>query len=267
MSDVVTPDYLQLLRLDGRGYVVLGTGAGIGGQVCHALAQAGAQLLCVDHSIEAAEAAAAATGGIAMAADITSRADMTRVFDRARAEFGDAFFGVVDVVGVPVPGAIETVTDEGFARQIDLVLRHAWLTVQIAAPMLAEAGRGSIIFIGSLAGLQSVPNVGMYSMAKAGLFAMAKSAAHQFGPSGVRVNVVAPGRIRGSGAIRPPEDYWPKIGAGIPLRRVGEPHEIASAVLFMASDLASYVTGEILLVDGGVFNVTALPSTPMKSAD
>lgn len=266
MSDVVTPDYTGLLRLNGRGFVVLGTGEGIGGQVCHALSQAGARLLCVDHSIEAAEKIAVATGGEAMAADITKRAAMSAVFARADELFGANFSGVVDVVGVPVPGQITDVSDDGFDRQIDLVLRHAWLTLQIAGPMLAATGKGSIIFIGSLAGLQSVPNVGMYSTAKAALFAMAKTAAHELGPSGVRVNVVAPGRIKGSGAIRPPEDYWPKIGAGVPLRRVGEPHEIASAVLFMASDMASYITGETLLVDGGIFNVTALPSTPMPKS-
>lgn len=262
MSNVETPNYLDLLRLDGRGFVVLGTGDGIGGQVAHALSQAGAKVLCVDLRQEAAEKTAASVGGIAMAADISKRDDMQRVFTRADEAFGKNFYGVVNVVGVPVPGLLHQHDDAEIQKQFDLVLRHALLTVQIAGPMLAERGRGSIILIGSLAGLQSVPNVGLYGVAKAALFALAESASHQFGPSGVRVNVVAPGRISGSGAIRPKPEQIATIAAGIPMRRLGEPREIAGAALFLASDLASYVTGEIIIVDGGIHYVTALPGTP-----
>lgn len=260
MSDRVTPDYLALLRLDGRGFVVLGTGAGIGVEVCHALSQAGARLLCVDLSLDAAQKASDTVGATAMAANIADRADMEAVFAKADALFGRDFYGVVDVVGVPVPGGLAELDDVAYDRQHDLVLRHAWLTVSIAGPMLARNGAGSIVFIGSLGGYQYFPNVALYSVAKAGLNALARTAAAEYGPSGVRVNVIAPGRVKASGVLRPGEDIWPKIEAVIPLRRAGQPHDVAATVLFMASDMAGYITGEVTLVDGGIYTVTAMPN-------
>lgn len=258
MADAETDNKLSL---DGRGFVVLGTGAGIGGAVCHTLAQAGARLLCVDLELENAAQAADAVGGAALAADITSRPDMEAVFAKAEALFGASFYGVVDVVGVPVPGLMSELRDQDFDRQFDLVLRHAWLALSIAGPMLAKNGKGSMIFIGSTGGFNHFPNVGLYCTAKAALHALARNAAVEFAPAGVRINVVAPGRIRDSGSLRPPEEMWNTIGAGIPLRRVGVPPEIASAVLYLASDLSSYVTGETLVVDGGMFNVTSMPNS------
>lgn len=253
-------DYAQMLRMDGRGFVVLGTGAGIGSEVCRALSQLGCQLLCVDRSPEAAQAVAEKVGGAFMVADIVDRSQMEAVFAAAEERFGADFYGVVDVVGLPVPGALGTLDDAAYDRQHDLVLRHAWFTVSIAAPMLARRGRGSIIFIGSLGANNHFPNVGLYCMSKAALNALARNASVEFGPSGVRVNVVAPGRIKASGLLRPNDDVWPTIEAAIPLRRAGQPGDIASAVLFMASDLSSYINGEVLLVDGGINNVTPLPN-------
>jgi NAD(P)-dependent dehydrogenase (short-subunit alcohol dehydrogenase family) len=260
MGDRAIPDYLALLRLDGRGFVVLGTGAGIGGEVCHALTQAGARVLCVDLSLETAQKTAEAVGGEAMAANIADRRDMETVFAKAEALFGKNFYGVVDVVGVPVPGALADLDDAAYDRQHDLVVRHAWLAISIAGPMLARNGGGSIVFIGSLGGYEYFPNVGLYCAAKAGLNALARTAAIEYGPSGVRVNVIAPGRVKASGLLRPNDDVWPVIEAAIPLRRAGEPHDVAAAVLFMASDMAAYITGEVTLVDGGIYTVTAMPN-------
>ncbi|WP_068875864.1 MULTISPECIES: SDR family NAD(P)-dependent oxidoreductase [unclassified Phenylobacterium] len=254
-------DYGARLDLAGRGFVVLGTGAGIGGEVCRALTQAGARVLCVDQALAAAQRAADEVGGIAMAADITRRPDMEAVFARAQSEWGDDFQGVVDVVGVPVPGKLAETDDATYDRQFDLVLRHAWLTISIAGPMLAKTGSGSLIFIGSLGGLRYHPGVALYCTAKAALTMLVQAAADEFGPSGVRVNVVAPGRIRDSGVSRPTEDQWARISSATPLKRPGEPKEVAGAVLFLASDLSSYVTGETLVVDGGVRGMIATPAS------
>lgn len=253
-------DYPGLVNLAGKGFVVLGTGDGIGCQVAHALAQAGAALLCVDLSKSAANRTAKAVGGTAMVADITRRQDMQAVFAKAEELFGENFHGVVDVVGVPLPGALDQTDDASYDRQFDLVLRHAWLAISIAGPMLARRGRGSMVFIGSLGGLQYFPGVALYCTAKAALSALVRAASAEFGPAGVRVNVIAPGRIKASGMLRPQEDEWPRIVAPVPLRRAGEPSEVAGAALFLASDLSSYVTGETLLVDGGVHGVTPFPA-------
>jgi 3-oxoacyl-[acyl-carrier protein] reductase len=260
----ITPEYQKLLRLDGRGVVVLGAGPGIGGQVCRAMAQAGARVLCVDLDASVAEAAAHAIGGIPLAADITQRAEIERIFAVADNEFGDDFYGVVDIVGVPIPKALELHDDAEINRQFDLVLRHALLTVQIAGPKLAARRRGFMVFVASLAGLQVSPTVPLYGIAKAALMAMVKAAAHRFGPDGVRINAVAPGRIGASGRVRPTEAQVATISQAIPLRRLGTPSEIAGPILFLASELSSYITGQVLVADGGIGNVTALPSTPLS---
>lgn len=256
-----TTDYMQQLRLDGRGYVVVGVGNGIGGQVCHALSQAGARVLCVDLKAEVAQRTAAATGGIAAAADATSRADMVAVFNQARSEFGSAFAGVVCVVGVAIPGEIGAHDDDALLRQYQLVLTPGVLCTQLAAPLLAANGGGSITLVGSLAGLRSTKRVAMYGAAKAALHSFASFAADEYGPSGVRVNVAAPGRVKASGGVDPAPHVWERVAAAIPLRRVGVPSEIASVILFLASDMASYLTGQVIVVDGGISSVSALPSS------
>ncbi len=246
--------------LAGKGFVVLGTGAGIGGDVCEALSSAGATLLCVDQSLEQAERAAAAAGGSALAADITKRSDMEAVFAAAEERFGDAFYGVVDVVGVPIAKLFTEFTDDEFDRQFDLVLRHAWLTISIAGPALAKRGAGSMVFIGSTGGFNYFPGVGMYCTAKAALHALVRNAAVELAPTGVRLNTVAPGRIANSGVHRPQPGVMEQIAAQIPQRRLGNPSEIAKAVLYLASDLSSYVTGETLVVDGGMLGMTSMPN-------
>lgn len=251
-------DYRGLLNLGGRGYVVLGTGPGIGSEVCHALTQCGARVLCVDLVMETAQATADAVGGEAIAADITNRADMERVFKRAQELFGNEFYGVVDVVGVPLLAMLDEADDALFDRQYDLVLRHAWLTISIAAPMLAKNGAGSIVLIGSMGAYDYHPKVAIYGAAKGALNSLAQASSVEFGPKGVRINVVAPGRVRESGVSRPTEEQWRRLEDSRPLKRVGLPPEIASAVLFMASDMASYITGQVLMADGGTSNCPGL---------
>jgi len=179
----------------------------------------------------------------------------------AEQQFGAAFKGVVDVVGIPLPGAIELHDDAEIDQQFNLAFRHALLAVQIAAPRLAAQGGGFMVFVASLAGIQVAPTVPLYGVAKAALMALVKASAHRFGPEGVRINAVAPGRISGSGKIRPTEAQIAPISKAIPLRRLGLPSEIAGPILFLASELSSYVTGQVLVADGGISNVTALPST------
>ncbi|HKY82294.1 MAG TPA: SDR family NAD(P)-dependent oxidoreductase, partial [Sphingobium sp.] len=156
-------DYLNLARLDGRGYVVLGAGGGgLGDATCMALAGAGAQLLCVDRSQEQAEVIAAQVGGEPCVADVTRREDMAAVFERARSLMGDRFAGAVDIVGMAKSARIDEMDDEAIEQQFAIVLRHALLTVQIAGPMLARTGGGTLTFVGSLSGITAIPNQTYY---------------------------------------------------------------------------------------------------------
>jgi NAD(P)-dependent dehydrogenase (short-subunit alcohol dehydrogenase family) len=253
--------YPNAIRLDGRGFVVLGAGGGgMGTQTSIALAEAGAALLCVDAQADQAHDIAAATGGVAHVADVTSREDMQAVFDRASTLFENRFAGVVDIVGVAKIGQISEFDDNAITRQFDIVLRHALLATQIATPMLAANGGGSMVFIGSISGLTSVLNQAVYGMAKAALHHLVRQSAIEYGPAGVRFNAIAPGFVKTPrlAAAISPED-WKSIAEGIPLRRVASPSDIARAALFLASDQASYVTGNVLVLDGGLTGFVSPP--------
>ncbi|MCA8094862.1 SDR family oxidoreductase [Burkholderia anthina] len=260
-QDWQTRNYLPEMRQDGKGYVVLGVGSGIGGEVCRAFREAGAELVCVDIKDEVAQRAAAAVQGTPVTGDVTRREDMERVFAVAKEQFGSRFAGVIDVVGITLPSEITELDDTKIGAQFDLVFRHALLAMQLSAPLLAENGGGNIIVVGSLAGLRSTKRAALYGAAKAALHHLVMYASDEFGPSGVRVNGVAPGRIAASGTHQSSVEMIAKIERAIPLRRMGVPSEIAGVALFLASGLASYVTGNIIVADGGIRHVSALPST------
>lgn len=252
-------DYLARLRLDGRGVVVLGGGEGIGRQSCVALAQAGARVLCVDRDEALSRKVAAEVGGEAHVADITSRSEMEGVFARAADLFGDRLKGVVNVVGVAYVKPFEQIDDDIWQRQFDIVLRHAYLTLQIGAPALAANGGGSMTFVGSMSGMASIGGQTAYGSAKSALHHLVRGGANEFGSRQVRVNVVVPSFIRTPRMEKfVSQAMWDKMAGIAPLGRVAAPEEIASAILFLQSDLASYVSGTVFPVDGGVTALSPL---------
>jgi NAD(P)-dependent dehydrogenase (short-subunit alcohol dehydrogenase family) len=254
------PNYRDFLSLRDRGFVVLGAGDGMGRQTCHALAQAGARVLCVDRDPELAAGVAREVSGMAVSADVTMRADMEHVFQRADEVFGPTLRGVVDIVGVAQIGALADVADDDWDRQFDIVLRHAYLTIQLGGAALAARGGGTLVFVGSISGLVSVARQAAYGTAKAALHHLVRCTAHELGPRGIRVNAVAPGFVRTPRLLsRLSDSFWDNVSEVNPLRRVAVPADIASAILFLCSDLAAYVTANILTLDGGTSSVAALP--------
>ncbi|WP_077002801.1 SDR family NAD(P)-dependent oxidoreductase [Variovorax sp. KK3] len=245
------PQYAHLLRLDGKGFVVLGAGQGIGEQSAHALAQSGAKVLCVDFDAGRAEQVARATGGVAAVADVLSRTSMEAVFRQAREQLGVPLGGIVDVVGMPVGKSLADMDDDAWQRQFDLVLRHAWLAIQYGVPAMERGG--SIVVVGSMAG--SIARGGTllaYGAAKAALHHLARSAAQEFAPRGIRVNVVAPGLTRTPRLVEANgQAFWDAQAAQIPLGRPAAPADIAAAILYLSTPLAAHVTGNVVMVDGG----------------
>jgi NAD(P)-dependent dehydrogenase (short-subunit alcohol dehydrogenase family) len=251
-DDTPVPDYPAHLRLDGKRFVVLGAGQGIGRQATHALASVGARTFCIDVDPALAEEIADEVSGVAGVGDATQRADAQRLFREADAALGGVD-GVVDIIGMAHYDALVDLTDDEWDWHFDIVLRHAFLAVQIGGRMLAASGGGPMVFVASVSGLTSAPRHGAYGAAKAGLMSLVRTAAVELGPEGVRVNAVAPGvvwtpRI----SVYLGEEGRERNNANTPLRRVAQPADIAGAILFLASDLASFVTGHTLVVDGGV---------------
>jgi NAD(P)-dependent dehydrogenase (short-subunit alcohol dehydrogenase family) len=251
-DDTPVPDYQRLLRLDGRRFVVIGAGQGIGRQASHALASAGARLMTVDVDGDLAADIAGEVGAEPFVGNATERSDVERLFGHADAKLG-GIDGVVDIIGMARYAHLTEMTDEEWDWHFDIVLRHAFLAMQHAGRAMAAGGGGAMVFVASVSGITSAPRHGAYGAAKAGLMSLVRTGAVELGPSNIRVNAVAPGVV-----------WTPRVSAFLgeagrtlntdntPLRRVAQPADIAAAILFLASDLAGYVTGQTLVVDGGV---------------
>ncbi|MCU1621120.1 MAG: short-chain dehydrogenase/reductase [Modestobacter sp.] len=252
VDDTDVPDYANMLRLDGRGVVVLGAGQGMGRQAAHALSALGARTLCVDKDVDLAQEIAREVDGVPLAADITVRDDMETIFAKAGAEFGRVD-GVVDIVGLARWMNLADMDDDTWDFEFDMCLRHAFLAMQIGARAMRGTGGGAMAFVASISGLQSAPNHAAYGAAKAGLMALVRSAAVEFGAWGIRVNSVAPGATT---TPRISAMLTPETRAGyeslIPTGQLNKPADIAAALLFLLSPLSANITGQTLVVDGGV---------------
>jgi NAD(P)-dependent dehydrogenase (short-subunit alcohol dehydrogenase family) len=253
------PDYLRLARVDGRTFVVLGGGNGIGRQTCHALAQSGAQVVCVDRDTDAAHRVAAEIGGLPFEADVTRRSDVEALIEFTARKHGGVH-GLVDIVGMPHLGPLANLNDGAWRSQFDLVLTHAFLAIQIGGAAIARSGGGAITCVASMSGMVKIPGQVAYGTAKAALIQLVAGMGAELGPQRVRVNAVAPGFVRTPRLdMMLSEAQWHEIGRLIPIGRAAFPLEIASTILFLSSDLAAHVTGQTLLVDGGVAGVVQMP--------
>ena len=253
------PDYPAMLRLDGKGLIVVGAGQGIGRQTAAALAQVGANVLCCDIREDLAHEIAAEIGATPWVGDATRRDDVERLVVDASAALG-RIDGFVDIIGISHYSDAIAVDDEHWNWQFDIVLRHAFLLSQLVGRSMQTTGGGTMVFICSVSGYTASPQTAPYGAAKAALMSWIRSIADELGPAGIRANGVAPGMVytpRVSGLIGEPGR---DLVAGLtPLRRMGVPSDIAAAALFLTSDLSSFVTGQTLLVDGGITNTFPYP--------
>lgn len=254
-------------RLEGKVAIVTGAGAGIGRAAATRFAAEGARVACADvapgHAEETA-AAIAANGGTAFGAgvDVQDSAQLDELVARARDELGGlhVLYANAGVGGVGT--AIDTDEAE-WHRVLGVNLTGVWLSCRAVLPHLVAAGGGSIVTQASIGGLRGVPAVAAYAAAKAGVIGLTRQMALDFGPSGVRVNAIAPGTVptqlvqdiwaSGAGLVSAPnlDEQVAKAAALYPLRRVGTPDDIANLALFLASDESSWVTGAVYVVDGG----------------
>ena len=251
-DDTVVPDYPSLVRLDGKRFVVIGAGQGIGRQATHALATCGARVVCVDRDGDLAKEIAEEVDGIPWVGDVIERNEVERLFTDAPAQLG-GLDGVVDIVGMAQYANLLDIDDELWQWHQDICIRHVFLTMQLGGRVLRDGGGGTMAFVASISGMWAAPQHAAYGAAKAGVISLVRSGAEELGPFNIRVNAVAPGVV-----------WTPRVSAFLgeagrernadnaPLRRVALPANIASALLFLSCDLSAYVTGQTLIVDGGV---------------
>jgi 3-oxoacyl-[acyl-carrier protein] reductase len=243
-----------MFRLDGRSALVTGAGSGIGAAVAEAFAAAGAAVLVTDIDEQAAKATAERIGGQAgyRALDVRDPATAAEAAEQAAALAGGTLHILVNNAGAIAPAMFPNMTEEAFRRIVDIHLVGSFVCSQAVLPYLPEDGTGRIINVTSAAGLEGTIGQANYGAAKAGIIGLTKSLAKELARRQVTVNALAPlAATAMTENIRSNEKLARKTLARIPLGRWAGPEEIAGSFVFMASDAAGYITGQVLPVDGG----------------
>jgi NAD(P)-dependent dehydrogenase (short-subunit alcohol dehydrogenase family) len=247
-------DYANLFRLDGKHVVVVGAGSGIGREGALALAAHGARVTCADRDLAAAQETVAQGNQIG-ARDLT--AYELNVLDPQAITTAAKELGDVDVLvftaATNVRKRILDYTGEEFDRVVSLNLRASFDLIRAFGGPMATRGKGSIVGFSSIRATTVEPGQSVYAATKAGLVQLLRTAAAELGPSGVRLNAIAPGVVETplTAQIKADQDWYDAYAEKSALQRWATPDELAGAVVYLASDASSFVTGSVLHVDGG----------------
>ena len=244
------------MKFEGKVALVTGGGRGIGAATANLLAREGAKVAVSDMDVAPAQEVAGSIRGLAIACDVTDRAQVDAMVERTVKELGRLDI-LVACAGITRDNLLFKMTDEDWDAVIDTHLKGTFLCVRAAQKYMVEQKSGKIVLLSSTSALGNRGQTN-YSTAKAGLQGMARTLAIELGPFNINVNVVAPGfvetRMTRSTAERMGIDFEAfKVGAAsqIPLRRVGQPEDIASVIAFLCSDESSYISGQTIYVRGG----------------
>lgn len=244
-------------EFSGKVAVITGAGRGIGRATALAFAQRGASIVAANRRVADGEklvAEISAAGGNAhfVATDITQPDQIKRLIDEAVSRFGrlDIVFNNAGYQEPRTP--VADTPDESFDRVFHTNARSAWLGMKYALAYMVPQGSGAIVNCASVSGLRNPnPGLALYSASKAAVISLTRSAAMEYAEKGIRINAVAPGRVVTDMMLGSKIMDMGAVAAGLPLRRMGKPEEVAEAVVWLASDAASFVVGHVLCTDGG----------------
>ncbi len=250
---------MSLFSLDGKVAVITGS-TRIGRAVAERMAEAGATVVvssrkadvCVAVAREI-EASAGKGRAVAIPANISRKDDLQKLVDATEEKLGRIDVLVCNAASNPYYGPMSGISDDQFRKILENnVISNHWLA-QMVLPQMVERKDGVVIIVSSIGGLRGSPVIGAYNVSKAADFQLARNLAVEYGPHNVRINCIAPGLIRTDFARALWEDpaRLEKVNDVVPLRRIGEPDEIAGAAVFLASKAGSFVTGQKIVVDGG----------------
>ncbi len=251
---------MELFDLTGRVAIVTGSSRGIGRAIAERLAEHGARVVISSRKAEACASVADELNtrhgpgtALAVPANISNKADLVALVERSRAEFGRISILICNAASNPYYGPMLGISDEAFRKVLENnVIANHWL-VQLVAPEMCAARDGSIVLVSSIGGMLGSATIGAYCLSKAADMQLARNLAVEFGPHNVRVNCIAPGIIRTefSRALWEDPAVEERVTGLCPLRRLGEPDEVAGIAVMLASRAGQYITGQTLVVDGG----------------
>jgi NAD(P)-dependent dehydrogenase (short-subunit alcohol dehydrogenase family) len=246
-------------RMDGQVAIITGSSRGIGKQTALLMARLGAKVVVSSRKAEACEAVATQIreeGGEAavIACNVSRKPEVEALIAGTVGRFGRIDILVCNAAANPAFGPMSELSDEAFDKIMATnVKANLWLC-NLVIPGMAERGGGAVVIVSSIAGLRASPMIGAYGLSKAADFALARTLAVEWSGRNIRINCVAPGLIRTDFARALWEDpeRLAKRNAATPLRRIGEPDEIAAVAAFLAAPAASFITGQTIVADGGV---------------
>ena len=252
---------MELFDLTGQTAIITGSSKGIGRAIAERLAEHGARVVIssrkpgpCEEVAEAINAKYGAGRAIWVPANIGSKEDLQNLVAKAREAFGNIDILVCNAAVNPYAGPMGGITDDQFGKilQNNIISNH-WLIQMVAPEMVARKG-GSIIVVSSIGGLKGNAVLGAYNISKAADFQLVRNLAVEFGPSNVRVNAIAPGLVQTDFAryLWENPEILKATTEPAPLKRIGQPDEIAGAAVYLASKASSFMTGQALVVDGGV---------------
>lgn len=245
--------------LQDKVAIVTGSSRGIGKAIAETMASLGARVVISSRKPEPCEVVAAGireAGGeaIVIPCNISRRNEVEALVDSTVKQWGHIDILVCNAAVNPAYGPMAQLTDEQFDKIIDSNVKSTLWLCNLTIPGMAERGGGAVVIVSSIGGLRGSPVIGMYGVSKAADFALARALAVEWGPRNVRINCIAPGLVQTdfARALWENPENRAKREATTPLRRIGQPHEIGPVAAFLASPAASFITGQVIVADGGV---------------